>query len=126
MTALVTATDTVTNSTYALYGYSNASSVIDNRQIWESAAYACEISGGVLANVTASNIAFIGNMFTWYTSNISGATTAGQWGNRRVCAWVGVTNLGSTKYAPFFGNFTTELFWAEDNGAECGAVSLYC
>ena len=63
MTALVTATDTTTNATYALYGYSNASStVIDNRQIWESAAYACDASGGVLANVTSSNIGFLGNL----------------------------------------------------------------
>ena len=125
MTALVTATDTATNATYALYGYSNATSTVtDNRQIWESAAVACAVAGGMLTNITTSNIGFVSNIFKYYTSTIPGATV--KWGNRRVCAWVGVTNIadGLTGFTGL--TYTSELFWAEDNGAMCGAVSLRC
>ena len=95
---------------------------MDNRQIWESAATACRLQGGVIANVTTSNLGFLSNVFNWYTSNITGAST--NWGNRRVCAWVGATNIGGTGLTSLDDlSYTSELFWAEDSGAMCGAVS---
>ena len=115
------------NNTFVLYGYSNASAtVIDNRQIFESASLACNTVNGTLANLTDSSAGFLGALFAYYKTSVLGAST--QWGNRRVCAWVGLSNL-ATIY-PTFSSLsnatvpvTSELFWAEDAGAQCGAVS---
>ena len=95
--------------------------MVDNRQTWEAAALACASVNGSLANVTTATAGFLGSLFAYYKSSVTGATTA--WGNRRVCAWVGLSNLGSN-FSSFTGlTYTSELFWAEDAGAQCGAVS---
>jgi hypothetical protein len=116
------------NNTFAVFGYTNTSnsnvgpSGGDQRQIWESAVYGCIAANGTLANITDSNAGFLGSLFAYYRNSIAGASTG--WGNRKACAWVGLTNIVSNFSTSLkTTTITSELFWAEDAGAKCGAVS---
>ena len=119
--AQVTAKD-ASNNTFVLYGVNNVTGV-DNRMTWEAAAVTCGLIKGSLANLTNTNAGFLGSLFSYYKSSVTGGAT--QWGNRRTCAWVGLTNLVSnyTLISSLTVAPTSELFWAEDAGAQCGAVS---
>lgn len=90
---------------------------------WEAAALTCGLINGSLANYTNTNGGFLGSIFSYYKTSVVGGAT--QWGNRRTCAWVGLTNLVSnfTLISSLTVAPTSELFWAEDAGAQCGAVS---
>ncbi len=109
-------------TTYAIYGYaSNVTGAPDNRQIFEAAAQACSANNGTLVNLTNANTPFLSYLFTAYRKGVNGG--AG-WGNRKICAWVGLTNMTIYNMPSFstISSYTPELFWAEDAGAACGAV----
>ncbi|GAX72631.1 hypothetical protein CEUSTIGMA_g87.t1 [Chlamydomonas eustigma] len=115
LTPIYSALD-ASNASYAIYGYNSS---IDNRQIFEAAVQACTVANGTLVNFTDSNYPFLKNIFLSYAKVSSG------WGNRALCAWVGLTNLGVlqlTSFSSITTNYTNQLFWAEDSGAMCGAI----
>ncbi len=93
---------------------------LDNRQIYEGAVQACIAQGGSLAFLTDANLPLLSYLFTSYYTD---AAPLG-WGIRKTCAWVANTNLGLFGgMGNFSGTYTSELFWAEDAGSTCGAVS---
>ncbi len=91
----------------------------DNRQIYEGAVQACIAQGGSLAFLTDANLPLLSYLFTSYYDAVPSG-----WGVRKTCAWVANTNLGLFGgTGNFSGTYTSELFWAEDAGSTCGAVS---
>jgi hypothetical protein len=126
LTAAATAKDAA-NVTYILFGQTNATggAVVDNRQVFASAALACTTVYGTLANFTDASAPFLAHLFQHYMTTVAGATT--QWGSRRTCAWVGLSNLAGTGMpltSALMTAPTNELVWAEDGGSKCGAVSF--